>query len=188
MSEIGGFLVNFECPFDRHFEPPKPENERAITWAAIHKQGVGECALAMVKRPRERLILLLATHLRMAPAEINQLNLSQVTQKLGRDYRRRVYLKKRLVRKKVVADALLQFRKRERESFWDSREPMFRTGKTSPSGRSKRMGVKVIEATIERYAERALKAMSAVLTAKKSPALLARPPMLWISNIEYHRG
>jgi hypothetical protein len=61
---------------------------------------VGERALALVKRPRERLILLLASHLRMAPAEINKLNLARVTQKLGRDYRGRVYLKKRLVRKR----------------------------------------------------------------------------------------
>ncbi len=188
MSGIGGFLVNFACPSDRHFEPPEPENERTVTWSAIHKKGVGESALAMVKRPRERLILLLAIHLRMSPDQINRLNLSQVTQKLGQDYRLRVYLKKRLVRKKAVADALIQFRERERESFWDSREPMFRTGKTAPSGRSMRMGARAIEASIERYAKRALKAMPVVSTAKEPPALPVRPPMLWVSDIEYRRN
>lgn len=187
MAGIGGLLVDFKCPFDRRFEPPEPENERAITWADIRRQGVGERALAMAKRPRERLILLLAIHLHMSPAEINKLNLAQVTQKLGRDYRRRVYLKQRLVRKKAVAEVLIQFRKRERESFRDSGEPMFRTGKSTPSGRSMRMGARAIEASIVRYAERALKAMPAVSTADELLALPARPPMFWISNIEYHR-
>ena len=65
----------------------KPEcwlkaKERAITWADIHRQGVGERALAMAKRPRERLILLLTIHLHMTPAEINKLNLPQVTRRL----------------------------------------------------------------------------------------------------------
>ncbi len=191
MSEIGGFLVNFECPFDRHSEPHEPENEREVTRADIHEQGVGERALSMVKRPRERLILLLAIHQCLSPTEINDLNLSQVTQKFGRDYKHRVYLKKRLVRKKVVADALLQYRKRDRDSFrGDSREPMFRTSKTTRSGRSRRMGAKAIEATIERYAERALKEMPApaVSTIKEPPLPPVRPPMLWVSNIEYHRA
>ena len=97
MSGIGGLLVHFASPFDRHFESPEPEDERAITWADIHRQGMGECAPALAKRPRERLILLLAIHLHMSPVEINKLNLSQVTRKLGRDCRRRVYLKQRLV-------------------------------------------------------------------------------------------
>jgi len=113
MAGIGGLLVDFACPFDRRFEPPEPENERAITWAHIRRQGVGERALAMAKRPRER--------------------------------------------------------------------------KSTPSGRSMRMGARAIEASIVRYAERALKAMPAVSTAKESPALPARPPMFWIANIAYHR-
>ncbi len=187
MAGIGGLLINFACPFDRRFEPPEPETERAITWADIRRQGVGERALALAKRPRERLILLLAIHLHMSPAEINKLNLSQVTQKLGRDYRRRVYLKKQIVRKKALADALLQYRKRDRESFWGPGEPMFRTGRTTPSGRSMRMGVRAIETSIVRYAKRALKAMPAVSTANEPLALTARPLMFWISNIEYHR-
>jgi len=187
MAGIGGLLVNFACPFDRPLEPPEPEHKRATTWADIRSQGVGERALAMAKRPRERLILLLAIHLYMSPAEINKLNLSQVTQKLGRDYRSRVYLKKRLVRKKAAAEALLQYRKRDRESFWGLAEPMFRTGKTTPSGRSMRMGARAIEATIVRYAERALKAMPAVSTVNEPLALPARPPMFWVSDIEYHR-
>ena len=144
--------------------------------------------MTLVKRPRERLILLLAVHLRMSPAEINALNLSQVTQKLGRDVRLRVYLKKRLVRKKAVAEALLQYRKREREAYWDSKEPMFRTGKTTRSGRSRRLGAKAIEAVIERYAQRALKGMPVVETVQEPPTLPVRPPMLWVSDIEYHRG
>ena len=190
MTGVGGLLVHFADPFERPFEPPEPENEREITWASIHEQGVGERVLAMIKRPRERLILLLAIHQHMSPAEINGLNLSQVTQKFGRDYRPRVYLKKRLVRKKAVADALLQYRKRDRESFWgDSREPMFRTGKTTRSGRSRRMGAKAVEATIERYARRALQEMPAPASPiiKEPPVPPARPPMLWVSNIEYHR-
>lgn len=182
MSGTGGFLVDFVDPFERRFEPPEPENERVITWADIRRQGVGERALAMAKRPRERLILLLAIHLYMSPAEINKLNLSQVTQKVGRDYRYRVYLKKRLVRKKTVADALVQFRKRDRESYWDSREPMFRAGKTTASGRSMRMGARAIEASIARYAKRALKAMPAVSTVNEPVALPARSPMFWVSN------
>ena len=188
MSGIGGLLVNFACPYDRPLEPPEPEDEREITWWDIRRQGVGERALALAKRPRERLILLLAIHLHMSPAEINKLNLAQVTQKFGRDYRPRVYLKKRLVRKKAVADALLQYRKRDRESFWDPKDPMFRTGKRAASGRSMRMGAKAIEASILRYAERALKAMPAVPETKEPPALPARPPMFWIANIAYHRA
>ena len=115
-SSLPSLLVNLACPFDRRFKPPDPENEREITWADIRRRGVGERALAVAKRPRERLILLLAIHLYMSPAKINKLNLAQVTQKLGRDDRRRVYLKQRLVRKKTVAEALIQFRRRERES------------------------------------------------------------------------
>ena len=79
--------------------------------------------------------------------------MKQVTQKLGRDYRLRVYLKKRLIRKKALADALLQFRQREREWLYDKQEPMFRTGKTSRSGRSRRMETRAIEDVIERYAK-----------------------------------
>ena len=189
MSGIGGLLVHFACPFDRYAEPPEPkdEDERAITWAAIRRPGVGERALAMVKRPRERLILLLAAHLQMGPDEINKLNLAQVTQKLGRDYRYRVYLKKRLVRKKAVADALVNFRRRDRESFLGSKEPMFRTGKTTASGRSMRIGSKAIEALIVRYAERAWKAMPAESAAQEPPSPPPRPPMFWVSDVEYHR-
>ncbi len=187
MSRTGGVLVDFVCPFDRRFDPPEPENERAITWADIRRQGVGERALSMAKRPRERLILLLAIHLYMSSAEISKLNLLQVTQKLGRDFRLRVYLKKRLVRKKAIADALVRYRNRDRESCWDPREPMFRTAKTAPSGRSIRLGARAIEETIERYAKRALKAMPAVSTANEPPALPTRPPLFWVPNIEYHR-
>lgn len=188
MSGIGGVLVDFECPFDRPFEPPEPESERTITWTAIRRQGVGERALATAKRSRERLILLLAIHQQLSPAEINKLNLSQVTQKLGRDGRPRVYLKQRLVRKKAVADALVQFRQRDRDAFWDSQEPMFRTGKTTRSGRSMRMGARAIEAAIVRYAKRALKVMPVVSTAIEPVALPARAPLFWISRIEYHRA
>ena len=170
MSGIGGLLIHFECPFDRPVEPAEQGTKRAITWRAIYRQGVGERALALAKRPRERLILLLAIHMRMTPAEINKLNLSQVTQKLGQDYRRRVYLKKRLVRKKVVAEALVQLRQRERESFRDPGEPMFRSGKTTRAGRSMRMGAKAIEAAIVRYAKRASQAMPAVPTANEPVA------------------
>jgi hypothetical protein len=72
----------------------------------------GEAALALAKCPPERFILLLAVHLHLSPGEINQLNLAQVTQKLGRDGQARVYLKNRLVRKRVLAESLLQYRKR----------------------------------------------------------------------------
>lgn len=188
LSGIGGCLVHIACPFDRDAEPPAPKDERAISWAAIHRPGVGERALAMVKHPRERLILMLAIHLHMDPDEINKLNLAQVTQKLGRDGRFRAYLKKRLVRKKAVADALVSFRQRDRESSWYSKEPMFRTGKTTASGSSMRMGAKAIEALIMRYAERALKAMPAVPQTKEPPALPERPPMFWIPHIECHRS
>ncbi len=188
MAGIGGFLIHFADPFERPFEAPQPETEQPLTWADIRRPGVGERALTLIKRPRERLILLLAVHLRMSPAEINSLNLFQVTQKLGRDVRLRVYLKKRLVRKKAVAEALLQYRQRERESYWDSKEPMFRTGKTTRSGRSRRMGAKAIEAAIERYAQRALKGMPVVATVQEPSVPPVRPPMLWVSDIEYHRN
>lgn len=189
MAGIGGLLVNFASSFDRPFQSPEPEpeDEGGITWWDIRRQGVGERALALVKRPRERLILLLAIHLHMSPAEINKLNLAQVTEKFGRDYRARVYLKKRLVRKKAVAEALLQYRKRDRESFWDPKEPMFRTGKSTRGGRSLRMGAKAIEALLVRYAERALKTMPDEPTTKEPPAILPRAPMFWIVNIAYHR-
>ena len=189
MAGIGGLLVNFASSFDRPFQSPEPEpeDEGGITWWDIRRQGVGERALALVKRPRERLILLLAIHLHMSPAEINKLNLAQVTEKFGRDYRARVYLKKRLVRKKAVAEALLQYRKRDRESFWDSKDPMFRTGKRTPAGRSMRMGAKAIEALLVRYAERALKTMPAVPETKEPPTRPERPPMFWIANVAYHR-
>ncbi len=187
MSGIGGVLVNFACPFDSRLEPHEPKDEQPISWVDIHRQGVGERALAMAKRSRERLILLLAIHQRMRPAEINALNLSQVRQKLGRDGRLRVYLKKQLVRKKAVADALIQFRKRDSKSFWVPQEPMFRTGKTARSGRSMRMGTKALEAFIERYAERAIKEMRAAPPTKKPTATRVRPPMFWVSDMEYSR-
>jgi hypothetical protein len=187
MAEIGGLLVNFADPFDRHFQPPEPEEEPGITWWDIRRKDVGECALALVKRPRERLILLLAIHQYMDPDEINKLNLAQVTQKFGRDYRARVYLKKRLVRKKAVAEALLQYRKRDRESFWYPKEPMFCSGKSTRGGRSKRMGAKAIEALLVRYAERALKTIPDEPTTKEPPAIPPRAAMFWIVNIAYHR-
>ena len=74
------------------------------------------------------------------------------------------------------------------ESFWDSGEPMFRTGKSTSSGRSRRMGANAIEASIVRYTERALKTMPAVSRAKEPPVLPARPPMLWIADIQYQRA
>ncbi len=189
MSGIGGVLVDFVCPFDRPLEPSEPKGEQPIGWADIHRQGVGERALAIAKRPRERLILLLAIHQRMRPAEINALNLSQVRQKFGRDGRPRVYLKKRLVRKKAVADALLQFRQRDRDACWDPREPMFRTGKTTRSGRSMRMGAKALEAVIARYAKRASKEMPAAPPNKEPIVAPVRPPMFWVSNMAYsHRA
>jgi hypothetical protein len=123
----------------------------------------------------------------MSPAEISKLNLSQVTQKVGRDFRPRVYLKKRLVRKKDVADALIRYRSRDREAYWGPKEPMFRAAKTAPSGRAVRMGARAIEETIERYARRALKAMPAIPTANEPPVLPARPPLFWVSDIEYRR-
>jgi hypothetical protein len=76
---IGGILVDFASPSDRRFVPPEPERERMISWAAIRRRDAGERALTMVKRARERLILLLTVHLSMSPTEINQLNLAQVT-------------------------------------------------------------------------------------------------------------
>jgi hypothetical protein len=187
MSQVGGFLVDFVDSFDRRFEPPESEDERTITGVAIRRQGVGERALAMAKRPRDWLILLLAIYLPMGPAEINQLNLAQVTQKLGQDFRRRVYLKKQLVQKRAVADALVQYRKRDGEAFWGPKEPMFRTGKTTPSGRSMRMGAKAIETSIVRFTEQALKAMPAPSIPKGPPVRPARPPLFWVSPIEYHR-
>lgn len=187
MAGIGGLLVKFADSFDRDVLPPEPQDERGITWWDIRRQGVGERALALVKRPRERLILFLAIHQHLSPAEINKLNLAQVTEKFGRDYRARVYLKKRLVRKKAVAEALLQYRKRDRESFWDSKEPMFRTGKRTPAGRSMRMGAKAIEALLVRYAERALKTMPDEPATKEPPAIPLRAPMFWIVHIAYHR-
>lgn len=188
LSGIGGCLVHIACPFDPDAERPAPKDERAISWVAIHRPGVGERALAMVKRPRERLILMLAIHLHMDPDEIDKLNLAQVAQKLGRDGRYRVYLKKRLVRKKAVADALLPFCQRDRKSFWDSKEPMFRTGKATASGGSMRMGARAIDALIMRYAERALTAMLPESAADAHPALPPRPPMFWIPHIECHRS
>jgi hypothetical protein len=188
MSGVGGVLVHFGDPFERYAGPPEPKEEREITWMDIYGRGVGQPVLAMVKRPRERLILMLAIYLHMGPEEINKLNLAQVTQKLGRDYRSRVYLKKQLVRKKAVANALLDFRKRDRESFWDPKEPMFRTGKKTPSGRSMRMGTKAIEALIVRYAERALKAMPTESAAHEPAVVPLRLPMFWVSDIQYRRA
>ncbi len=50
------------------------------------------------------------------------------------------------------------------------------------------MGAKAIEAVIERYVKRALKAMPVVVeTVQEPPALPVRPPMLWVSDIECHR-
>ena len=79
-------------------------------------------------------------------------------------------------------------RKRDRESFWEPKDPMFRTGKRTASGRSKRMGARAIEASIVRYAERALKAMPAVPQTKEPPVLPTRPPMFWIADIQYQRA
>jgi hypothetical protein len=188
MSGIGGILVHFGDPFERSAGLPEPKEEREITRTAIYKRGVGEHVLAMVKRPRERLILMLAIYLHIDPDEINELNLAQVAQKFGRDHRFRVYLKKRLIRKKAVADALLDFRKRDRESFWDPKEPMFRTGKKTPSGRSMRMGSKAIEALIVRYAERALKEIPTESSAHEPAVIPPRPPIFWVSDIQYRRA
>lgn len=189
MSQTGGVLVDFVSPFDHRFDPSEPETGRkTVTWSDIRGKEVGECALSMAKRPRERLILLLAVHLYMSPAEISKLNLSQVTEKFGRDFRPRVYLKKRLVRKKDVADALTRYRSRDREASWGLKEPMFRTGKTAPSGRPVRMSAKVIEETIERYARRALKAMPATPAMEEPPTLPPRPPLFWVSYIECRRA
>ncbi len=78
MAGVGGCLVHFADPFERPFEAlqPQPDNEQTLTWADIHRKGVGERALVLVKRARERLILRLAVHLRMSPAEINARNFS----------------------------------------------------------------------------------------------------------------
>ena len=184
----GGCLVDVVDPFEREREPPAPETARAITWADIHGKGVAEHALTLVKRPRERLILLLASHLHMSPDAINTLNLAQVTQKFGRDGRPRVYLKRRLVRKKVVAEALLHFRRRDREAFLDAGEPLFRTGKRTPSGRSRRLGAKAIAAVIARYAERALKAMPPAPPAAEPPPRPPQPPLFWVSELLFHRS
>jgi hypothetical protein len=154
----------------------------------IRRRAVGECALSMIKRPRERLILLLAVHLKLSPREISGLNLRQVTQKFGRDYRYRVYLKKRLVRKKVVADALLQYRKRDQDDFPHPKEPMFRTKETGRFGVHKRMGAKAIEAVILRYVERALKTLPAETAPVEEPAAVVKPPaVFWVSDVEFQR-
>ncbi|MCP4407715.1 MAG: hypothetical protein GY807_08130, partial [Gammaproteobacteria bacterium] len=181
MSRTGGILVDFVSAFDRRYDPPdEPETGRTtVTWSDIRGKGVGKRVLAMAKRPRERLILLLAVRLYMSPAEISKLNLSQVTQKYGRDFRPRIYLKKRFVRRKDIADALIRYRSRDRKAYWGPKEPMFRTGKTTSSGRPVRMGSKVIEETLERYAKRALKAMPAAPAVKTSPTLPPRPPLFW---------
>lgn len=186
LCEIGGCLVRFESRFDR-LEPAKPDTEPAISWMNIRRQAVGESALSMVKRPRERLILLLAIHLKLSPKEISGLNLRQVTQKFGWDYRCRVYLKKRLVRKKVVADALLQFRKRDQDAFPHPKEPMFRAGKTIRAGRSQRMGTKAVEAVILRYVERALKTLPEETTVEEPTVVVEPPAVFWVTDIELQR-
>ncbi|MFC1610389.1 hypothetical protein ACFL6C_05480 [Myxococcota bacterium] len=183
MSQVGGVLIDFAELFERRFEPRPSENERAITWMDIHISEVGRRALAMTKHPRDRLILLLAVHLHMSPTEISRLNLSQIRQKPGRDYRHRVYLKKRLVRRKTVADALVQFRKRDQDSCWQD-EPMFRTAGTTRMGRSKRMGAKAIEALITRYVERAKKEMPPE-PPPEDVALPSRPALFWVSKVVF---
>lgn len=187
LCEIGGCLVRFESRFDRPVASTRPDTEQTISWMDIRRQAVGESALSLVKRPRERLILLLAVYLDMSPTEINGLNLSQVTRKFGRDGRYRVYLKKRLVRKKILADALLHFRKRDQDGIPHPKEPMFRTGKTIRLGRSQRMGTKAVEVVILRYAERALKTLPAE-TAVEEPAAVVEPPaVFWVTDIELQR-
>lgn len=189
MSQTGGVLVDFAESFERRSGPPEPgpEKKREAHWADIRGKRVGERALALAKQPRDRLILLLAVRLCMTPAEIGQLNLSQVTAQFGRDGRRRTYLKKRIVRKKDIADALLQYRKRDRESSWDPKAPLFRGAKTAPSGRPARMGVKAIEECLLRHAGRAIKAMPAAPAAEEPLVLLPRPPLFWIADVAYCR-
>lgn len=187
LCAIGGFLVWFESPFERPVAPVEPDTEKTTSWMDIRRRAVGECALSMIKRPRERLILLLGVHLKLSPKEISGLNLSQVTRKFGRDYRYRVYLKKRLVRKKVVADALEQFRKRDQDSFPHPKEPMFRTGKTLRMGRSQRMGTKAVEAVILRYVERALKTLPAEPLVEKPAVVPEPPPVFWVTDIAFQR-
>lgn len=187
LCKIGGCLVWFEDWFERPVAPAEPDTEKTISWMDIRRQTVGECALSMIKRPREPLILLLAVHLKLSPKEISGLNLSQVTRKFGRDYRYRVYLKKRLVRKKVVADALEQFRKRDQDDFPHPKEPMFRTGKTLRMGRSQRLGTKAVEAVILRYVERALKTLPAEPPVEKPAVVTEPPPVFWVTDIAFQR-
>ncbi|WP_200374923.1 hypothetical protein [Thiocystis violacea] len=191
MSGIGGLLVHFSDPFERSAAAPEPECADTVAWTAIYRPGVGEAALALAKRPRERLILLLAVYLHMGPREINQLNLAQVTQSFGRDGQARVSLKQRLVRKKVLAEALLQYRRRDRDTFWGTKEPMFCGGPETPSGRSRRMGANAIEALILRYVERALKTLPSVQKDPEPPvppAQPGRPPLFWVTDIQYQRA
>lgn len=190
MSGIGGVLVYFSDPDERVRAAPASEEE-TVTWMDIRRQAVGEAALALAKRPRERLILLLAIHLHMGPSEINALNLAQVTRKVGRDGRARVYLKKRLVRKKVLAEDLLEYRKRDREACWEAKDPMFRRRPETRSARSQRLGAKAIEAVILRYVERALKTLPAARQDPEPPIPPAppqRPPLFWVTDIQYERA
>lgn len=190
MAPGNGCLVDFDDPSERRGPPPAPAKEREISWADIHRRSVGERALTIPARPRERLILLLAVHQRMDPAEISKLNLAQVREKYGRDYRPRVYLKQQLVRKKDVADALLQYRKRDREgySFWDPKEPLFRdASKPARRWRSARLGTGEIAAVLERYARRAIKTLPPAPAAPEPPPLPPPPPLFWIADVEYLR-
>jgi hypothetical protein len=187
VAKMGGVLVQFASAFDRFAEAEEPEDtEPSTSWVNIRERHVAKWALTLAKHPRDRLILLLAGDQWMDPDEINKLNLFQVRQKYGRDYKPRVYLKKRLVRKRRVAEALLYYRQRDREYLLDNDEPMFRTRKTTRTGRSMRMGAKAIETLIERWVKRAKKGMPTPKPEQPSTPR-ERPPLFWVSTIEYSR-